>query len=533
MNALQEQVTKALSVEDHLKLVDYSIDPNYVPSSFSLQFINFIKLVNGEKGEEDLSPVLHYKLLDKIADNEKRIINMCSRGLAKSSLFAEYLVLYLAVYGTLPEFGDVNYMLYVTDSMENGVKKMRKRIERRRENSEFLMEYLPDVSFTESRWYFKNIDGIEFVCTAYGAKTGVRGTVELNTRPQLAVLDDMISDDDARSDIVIQSIEDIIGKAINYALHPKRWKIIWSGTPFNARDPLYKAVESGAWAVNVYPICNEFPCTEEEFKGAWADRFSYEYVLEQYNAAVMQGKLADFNQELMLRIISDEERTITDADIVWYKRSNVIKNKHQYNFYITTDFATSENQSSDFSVISTWAYNSNGDWFWVDGICKKQLMDKNIDDLFDFVQKYKPQQVGIEVSGQQGGFIPMIHNLMTTKNTWFTIASDGNNNKPGIRPSTNKLQRFNIVVPWFKTNKFWFPEEMKTDSRMIECMNELSLITSKGFKSRHDDFIDTISMLASLQTWKPSNDAPIPSSGNDMWEIEDISEDTDLDSYIV
>jgi hypothetical protein len=35
-------------------------------------------------------------------------------------------------------------------------------------------------------------------------------------------------------------------------------------------------------------------------------------------------------------------------------------------------------------------------------------MDKNVDDLFRLSQEYKPQQVGIEVSGQQGGFIQWI-----------------------------------------------------------------------------------------------------------------------------
>ena len=45
----------------------------------------------------------------------------------------------------------------------------------------------------------------------------------------------------------------------------------------------------------------------------------------------------------------------------------------------------------------------------MDGICKRQGMDKNIDDLFVLAQKYKPLSVGIEVTGQQEGFIPWIY----------------------------------------------------------------------------------------------------------------------------
>ena len=41
-------------------------DASYVPTQFALEFITFIKLVNGEKGEEHESPVMHYKMLDQI-----------------------------------------------------------------------------------------------------------------------------------------------------------------------------------------------------------------------------------------------------------------------------------------------------------------------------------------------------------------------------------------------------------------------------------------------------------------------------------
>lgn len=40
-------------------------------------------------------------------------------------------------------------------------------------------------------------------CEGYGAKTGVRGTKEMGTRPRLAVLDDLVSDEDARSKLLL------------------------------------------------------------------------------------------------------------------------------------------------------------------------------------------------------------------------------------------------------------------------------------------------------------------------------------------
>ena len=523
-------------VEDFLNATSYEVDPSYIPSDFALDFINFIKMVNGGEGEENLTPVVHYKMLDTITDGGKRIINLCHRGIAKTTVMGEYLFLYIAVYGELPGFGKVTLALYVSDSIENGVKNMRKNLEYRRDNSDFLKQYLPEARFTDIRWEFKNADGHTFIVKGYGAKTGVRGAKELGTRPQLAVLDDLISDEDARSATVISAVEDTVYKAVNYALHPKKNMIIWSGTPFNAKDPLYKAVESDAWRVNVFPVCEEFPCSRENFRGSWPDRFTYDYVKEQYDTAVKLGKVETFNQELMLRIMSDEDRMVQDHDIGWYKIDAVLRNKGRFNFYITTDFAVSEKQKADFSVVNVWAYNNNGDWLWVDGVCKRQLMDKSIDALFRFAQHYRIQGAGIEVSGQQAGFIQWIQAEMLNRNIYFPLASEGNDNKPGIRPNTNKMVRFNTVVPLFKARKIFFPIEKKNTPELVEAMNELSLAAVGGFRSKHDDFIDSISMLASLNAWRPSEEGNLTASedGDGMWDLDDGDDSTDrLQSYIV
>ena len=452
-----------------------------------------------------------------------------------TTVMGEYLFLYLAVYGELPGFGAIDLCLYVSDSIENGVKNMRKNLEHRYDNSDFLKAYIPSTRFTDVRWEFNNVDGKKLIVKGYGAKTGVRGAKEMGTRPQLAVLDDLFSDEDAKSPTVIENVEATIYKAVTYALHPDNNIIIWSGTPFNAKDPLYKAVESGAWAVNVFPVCEQFPCSEENFRGSWPDRFTYKYVKEQYDVATKIGRADTFNQELMLRIMSSEDRLILDSDISWYKRSSLLNNIDAYNVYITTDFATGAEKHNDFSVISVWAYSSNGDWYWIDGVVKKQDMSKNINDLFRLAQMYKPQSVGVEVSGQQGGFINWIQDEMMRRRCWFALASENNSNKPGIRPvpTQKKIDRFQVVVPWFKMNRMFFPQERKESAEIQQAMNELTLVSKQGFKSKHDDFSDTISMLSVLSPWKPS--AEVSGGFTDgVYEIDDDDHlgNTGMSSYL-
>jgi len=144
-------------------------------------------------------------------------------------------------------------------------------------------------------------------------------------------------------------------------------------------------------------------------------------------------------------------------------------------------------------------------------------MDKNIDDLFKFVQLYNPQSVGIEVSGQQGGFVNWIEQEMLRRNIFFSLASEGNEGRAGIRPTTSKLQRFNVVVPYFKMGEMFFPVEEKGSIALDELMDELKLTTVGGFKSKHDDALDTISMLALMPIWMPSTDDIYKQGKDGIW----------------
>ena len=524
------------TVDEWLDLADYGAlnSGHYMPSAFALKFMNFIKLVNGGVGEQNLTPVVHLAMLDKIQGPKTRIANLCARGMAKTTLMFEYMSLYVAVFGEIDGFGKVDGMIYVSDSMDNGVKSARKNIEFRYNNSDFLQEWLPraGVNFTDNYLEFKSKDGNMLGIKMFGAKTGLRGTKIFGKRPTVAILDDLVSDDDSKSRVAMNAIKDTVYKGVDYALHPTIRKIVFNGTPFAKEDILYEAVESGAWDVNVWPICEKFPCTKEEFRGAWDDRFTYEFVAEQYRISQLSGKLSAFNQELMLRISSDEERLIQDSEIRWYSRKHLLNNKGRFNFYITTDFATSDTQTADYSVISVWAYNANGDWFWVDGICLRQTMEKSIDALFRLVSEYRPQTVGVEITGQQNAFIKWIQSEMMSRNIWFNFAQE--KGQPGIRPTANKLSRFNLVVPLFKAGKFYYPEEMRTSQVVAEHMSEISLATINGLKGK-DDCLDTISMLMHLTPWRPTEDAPIKET-SDRWEHEDSDMDdkgNTLASYIV
>ena len=511
------------TVEAFLESVDYKSlnEGNYLPSAFSLKFVNFIKMAGAE--EENLTPVVHLKMLDLLPGKSENIVNLCCRGLGKTVVFAEYLSLFLGVFGVIDGFGKVNGMLYVSDSMDNGVKVFRSNVEHKWNASEFLQYWIPKAKFTENFIEFERRDGTKFGIRMYGAQSGIRGTKIFGKRPQLVVMDDLIqSDEDAASEAVMGKIRNNIYKSIVPALDPGKRKIILNGTPFNQKDIMYEAVESGKWDVNVWPVCEEWPTTPELFQSVWPDRFTYENVQKSYDL-----NAPSFQQEMMLRIVSDEDRLIMDWEITKFNLKAWKASKVETNRYITTDFATTEKKSGDWSVMSVWDVDSEGNYKWIDGVMKKQNMGGNVDDLFTLVKKYNPLGVGIEVAGQQGGFIPWLKREMIDRGLYFNLLSNkGYTGNPGIRVTTSKLQRIQEIIPLIKAGKIQIPEDSE-HPWVKEFWAEIRTVMKNGIKSRHDDVLDTVSQLIHVVPVLPSKAFKEEKEKQDYEEALWVTEDTE------
>ena len=483
----------------------------YIPTEEALKFIAFIRAANIE---DNANAEIHYRLADKLfAADIKQLLIEAFRGSAKSSI-AEWAVIYAVSLGAWPNFGGVNFIAFVGDSMENGVKNFFRNIANKVDRSSFLQQLITIKRKTDSEMELVNADGHELYLKGYGASTNVRGVRYKNYRPDIVILDDITTNEAINSETIQNTINDNFYKSIVPALHPTKYRIFFIGTPISERDLIHQLSNNAKWTVHKFPIAEKFPCEKEEFVGAWTDRFPYEAVLEKYEMFKESGKTQDFFQEYMLEITDLTTLLVDDEDIQWFDPSIIKKNKGNYNFYITTDFATSTKKSADYSTIGVWAVSSNSDWLLVDGQCKRQTMQENIDDLFRYVKLWKPLSVGIESSGQQGGFISIIQEMMLKRNIWFSFAKKAGSKELGIRPIKDKVHRFVTgVQPKFKQNKIWLPKpelaKRYSPSLVVlieEMVHELGKFTlAGGVKAlAHDDAIDLLNQLSEMDLYTPS-----------------------------
>ncbi len=197
---------------------------DYKPSIEALKFINFIKLCNIE---EHSNSEMHMVLADKIMSKKSRIAVEQFRGSSKSTIAGEYVALYAGVMGKLPNFGVVNFMVGVFDSAEGGAKNFIRNVVSKIDNSEFLRGQLTVQRSTQNELELINSVGHQLNIRTYGASTNIRGVRYNNMRPELVIIDDVITNEASQSDTMMKTIEDNIYKAIIPAVNPTKNKVIF------------------------------------------------------------------------------------------------------------------------------------------------------------------------------------------------------------------------------------------------------------------------------------------------------------------
>ncbi len=495
-------------------LSNAGIPEKYIPSENALKFIAFVRAAGIE---EFSSPELHYKMADLLFSGKEEDWNAlieCCRGIGKSTV-AEYAVIFAAALGEWPGFGECNFIIFLGASAEGNVKQFFKNVASKITNSKFLNQLVTVKRVTDKEMELVNADGKELFIAGKGMNVNWRGARSPSGhRPDVLLADDILHNDSATSETIRKTIETNWFASAMPALAPKH-KIVYIGTPISEDDLLHKLKNSGSFSVVRFPLCEKFPVPESEFRSIWPDRFSFQYASKMYNMFKEAGTTQLFYQEYLLQVTDLATLLVDeDSDVRWFDPTAFKKNASQYNFYITTDFATSTKKSADFSTIGVWGVSSRNDWFLVDGQCLRQTMDQNIDDLFKYVRKWDPLSVGIENSGQQGGYFSIMEERMVERNAWFTFAKKPGSKEPGIRPLTDKVHRFVTgVQPKFKQGKIWLPKpELLTryprfSTLVEELLHELSRFTlAGGVKAlKHDDAIDLLNQLSEMEIYAPAH----------------------------
>jgi len=479
-------------------------DQPYYPRKETIEF--FIWL-NTYFDEENRSAEAHFQLVDHLFSKYQFKGFECSRGLAKSTLIGIYHLLYLAFKGGKPNFGRVDYVLYIMDTVGQVGANFEQLIMILEDNKELgkHLKIKKSRLGDDPTLYIYNVD-LDRIIYFKGRGSGqkMRGTRIGGKRPNIILLDDIENDENVESKDAREKLRNWFFNAVIPAVNPNKFEIDFIGTPIhqdalllnllegNSDDEFFKQFE---FSFIQLPAAEELSTnmlrgeSKRPIISAWKDRFTPMYLKSMYGLYASQDKLTSFWQEFMLQVAPKENLLFELDKIRRYNAAEIKEQLPNFTYYISVDLAISQKDSADYTVIAVIGVNDNNDWFLIDGFFGRIKPDETITKVFEFVKMYRPYSVVLEKVAFQTSMKTFMEQEMVRRGVYFGIDMVS---RPQHKNS--KLSVIKSFQPILNMGKFWIPDEYMKDFT-DELLEELGLITNDKILAKHDDIIDAISQL--------------------------------------
>lgn len=330
---------------------------------------------------ENETPRFHEDIIAHLHSTSSLTGLQAFRGAAKTTLVEEYVILEAL-------FARHKYILIIGSTYTNAVKILSSIKNQLMMNDRIgeLFGWQESQPWTADVLVLKNGVRIE----ALGAGQAMRGAKFNESRPSLAVVDDLEDEDSAATKIAREKIYDWFFGVLLPALHPTKRQIKLIGTPIHPEALIEKIFSDPSWSCKKFPIVYIDSETGKEVS-AWEDRFPMQWVNDQRNMLHRQGRSSQFAREYMC--------TAEDEDTKPFKRPMIHVNDRYNPYspkYVVCDPARTVNQKTSARtgyVCASWEGNNLK---VIDAIGAFHMPNEIIDTLFDWNNRYKPVVVGVE-----------------------------------------------------------------------------------------------------------------------------------------
>ena len=442
--------------------------------------------------EENKPAPAHFQMIDHINRRGRFKLVECSRGLSKSTLVGIYSVLYWAWKGYKPGLGEIDYILYIMESVGNvatNIEQMAMLIDETPELKRVLQVDKLRLGDDPTLYLYHKEKKRKLFIKGRGSGQGMRGTRIGGFRPNIIILDDVESEKTIATKDLRDKLKKWFYSAVVPSINPNRYEFIMIGTPLHEDSLLVNALESDEWQCIQLPIAEKFPCPEEELLSAWPDRFTYEYIRESFGLYEGQGKTTLWYQEHMLEIAPSEGLVFNMDKINKYNVRDMRDKLGSLTYYIMCDLAISEKEYADYTSICVVGVEpQTGDWFIVDGEYGRWGVNDTVDKVFMAVKRYRPYAVVFENVAFQMAMGQILQNEMVRRGIFFNLEMVKRTS------SMHKISVIKALQPLVELGKMWVPDDYAGEF-VEELLHEMSMTTDEKVRARHDDIVDSLAML--------------------------------------
>ena len=329
-------------------------------------------------------PKFHKELWGLCTTKHSKVAIAAPRGHAKStSITLSFLLASLL-------FRDRQYAVIVSDT-EGQAKQFLGDLKAELLENEDLIGLFGLIKLrkdTETLIIAETEDGYQFRVEAKGSEQKVRGLKWRNKRPDLIVCDDLENDEIVMNKERREKFRNWFFKALIPCLSDKG-KIIVVGTILHLDSVLERLLNDPHWLTARYAAHNE-----DFSEILWPERFSKERLEEIRYSYIAQGMPEGYSQEYLNYPIDESTAYFRRDDFRWFDSDEI--DYDRLNYYAAVDFAISEKEKADYTVIAVVGMDEQNKMYVVDILRGRWDAKEIIDNMLDVQVKWRPELFTVE-----------------------------------------------------------------------------------------------------------------------------------------
>lgn len=318
------------------------------------------------------------------------------------------------------------------------------------------------------------VEDVPITILAAGVTGQIRGFNIDDFRPDLIVVDDVLSDENTATPEQRKKLEELLFGALLNSLAPVTEaplaKAVFINTPFHKQDAIEKCAGDPEWVFRRYGILTT------DGKSAWEARYPTEQVLAAKTAATRKGRYRLWMREKECRIVSGEEKCINIERLQYWDvyPEDVIK-------VITIDPASSDSKKADQNIVMCVAQRGIDIFVLAYYASKGTMPDECANQFFQLAITFAPiMRAGVESISYQRTLKWYIGEQMRARRIFIPIRE--------IQDKRSKANRITQMIPGLVALGHLHVHPSMQD--LIDQMDDYDPMV----KDQPDDLLDALAM---------------------------------------
>jgi len=413
-------------------------------------------------------PPFHRRLWKMCCSKYKYVAVAAPRGHAKSTAVTLTYVLASML------FRDHQYCIIISDTESQSTEFLSDIKMQLIENEDIIKlfgvsRFLKD---SEANIIVQMDDGYQFRIVAKGAGQRVRGRKWRNKRPDLIVVDDLEDDEAVESKDRRAKLYGWFTNAVLPALSDAG-KIRVVGTILHMDSVLEKLLNKKAWRTKRYQAHNS-----DFSEVLWEEKFSKERLQTIRASYVEDGNPSGYSQEYLNHPIDEETAYFRREDFQYYTKEDIQGTDLSY--YSAVDFAISQQERADYTVIVTVGIDAANKMYVVDVNRGRWDAEEIIDAMMDTQLKYSPDIFTVEAGSIEKAIGPFLNQEMYKRGVFLNL------NK--MVPTKDKQSRARSIQARMRQGGVYFDQDTSWYANLEQEMVRFP-------RDVHDDQVDALAWI--------------------------------------